>query len=102
MLFVLGSRWGSAFLHGDILSNAQNIRLKSLLSTFIFVNDTFTSRSGKSMDFVKDLAAPIFLAMLGMIGKWLVKRKWDDEIVFMGPDLVLAGVGAAIAGTGAV
>ena len=49
------------------------------------------------MDLLKDLAVPVGLLVVGIVGKWLVSAEWDDDFALMGPDLILAGIGAALA-----
>jgi hypothetical protein len=50
-------------------------------------------------DFLNDLGVPILLLFFGWLGKGLIKQKMDPEIFFMGPDLILAGVGSSLAHT---
>ena len=49
------------------------------------------------MDKVKDFSVPILLLLFGVLGKWLVRRGWSLELSFMGPELVLAGLGSDLA-----
>src|SRR5713101_1639529 len=52
---------------------------------------------GGNMDKVKDFGVPILLLLFGVLGKWLVRRGWSLELSFMGPELVLAGLGSDLA-----
>ena len=49
------------------------------------------------MNTAKDFGAPLLLLLIGVLGKWIVRRNWNMALLFMGPDLVLAGLGSDLA-----
>src|SRR6266576_2451421 len=51
---------------------------------------------GDPIRLIKDLGAPIGLLLVGGVGKSIVRPGAPDNW-FMGPDLVLAGIGAGLA-----
>ena len=48
------------------------------------------------MDFLKDFAVPLLLLFVGILGKGLIRGKDDLDSWFMGPDLILVGIGSGI------
>src|ERR1700733_9671238 len=48
------------------------------------------------MDFLKDFAVPLVLLFVGILGKGIIRGKEDLDSWFMGPDLILVGIGSGI------
>ncbi len=46
------------------------------------------------MDFLKDFAVPLILLVVGIVGKLIIHGKNDLDSWFMGPDLILVGIGS--------